>query len=80
MYLFIILMILLLLFQSHGLEQDKIVLPGLYHISQVLGIKLVATNDSHFTHASDSDMHDCLLCIQVSRGVPVLCGKYFEMW
>jgi len=53
--------------QSHGLEQDKIVLPGLYHISQVLGIKLVATNDSHFTHASDSDMHDCLLCIQTAK-------------
>ncbi|EME26683.1 DNA polymerase III subunit alpha [Galdieria sulphuraria] len=53
--------------QNHGLEQDKIVLPGIYHISQVLGIKLVATNDSHFTYATDADMHDCLLCIQTAK-------------
>eukprot|EP00871_Galdieria_phlegrea_P001921 jgi/Galph1/272/GphlegSOOS_G5061.1 len=55
--------------QNHGLEQDKVVIPKLYYISKMLGIKLVATNDSHFTDARDSDMHDCLLCIQTAKKI-----------
>lgn len=31
------------------------------------GIKLVATNDVHFTEESDADAHDCLTCVSMQK-------------
>ena len=38
-------------------------------LSQETGIKLVATNDVHYTLASDAEAHDILLCIQTQKKV-----------
>ena len=38
-------------------------------MSQELGLPLVATNDVHYTYASDKEAHDILLCIQTGKKV-----------
>jgi DNA polymerase-3 subunit alpha len=47
---------------DHDIADQKIVAP--YHVkfSKELGIPMVATNDSHYTHESEAHMHDALLC------------------
>jgi DNA polymerase III subunit alpha len=53
--------------QDHGLDQDKIVLPQVYRLSQETRIPLVATNDSHYMRKSDARAHEILLCIQTGK-------------
>ena len=55
--------------QDHGMQEQKTVNQGLLRLSQETGIKLVATNDVHYTFAEDSDPHDILLCIQTQKKV-----------
>ncbi len=55
--------------QDHGLPEQKTVNQGLIRMSQETGIKLVATNDVHYTYAEDADPHDILLCIQTQKKV-----------
>ncbi len=55
--------------QDHGSREDRIVNVVLVRLSQELGIKLIATNDSHFTCQDDVDAHDALLCIQTGKSV-----------
>jgi DNA polymerase-3 subunit alpha len=50
--------------QDHGIEDEKVINPGLMALSQELGIGLVATNDVHYLEAKDAKVHDVLLCIQ----------------
>ncbi|MCX6368404.1 MAG: DNA polymerase III subunit alpha [Armatimonadetes bacterium] len=38
-------------------------------ISREMGIKMVATNDSHYLKAEDADPHDVLICIQTGTTV-----------
>ena len=49
---------------DHGLDIEQRPRPGLLKIAAELGLPLLATNDSHYTHQSDSTAHDALLCIQ----------------
>src|SRR5215472_11454398 len=53
--------------QDHGLDQDKIVLPQIYRLSQETRIPLVATNDSHYMRKNDARAHEILLCIQTGK-------------
>ncbi len=53
--------------QDHGMVEDRIVNKQLLQLSKELDIELVATNDSHFTNASDAVSHDCLLCVQMGK-------------
>lgn len=53
--------------QDHGSREDRIVNVELVKISRELGIKLVATNDSHFISCYDVEAHDALLCIQTGK-------------
>ncbi len=55
--------------QDHGMQEQKSVNQGLLRLSQEIGIKLVATNDVHYTYAEDADPHDILLCIQTQKKV-----------
>ena len=55
--------------QDHGIPEQKTVNQGLIRMSQDTGIKLVATNDVHYTYAEDADPHDILLCIQTQKKV-----------
>lgn len=53
--------------QDHGFWEDRIVNIELVKIGKELDIKIVATNDSHFTACSDVEAHDALLCIQTGK-------------
>ena len=50
--------------QDHGLPAQKAIMPDLLEISHRIGAPLLATNDAHYTHRSEHDAHDVLLCIQ----------------
>lgn len=50
--------------QDHGIKEDKIVIKGLEKLSKDLGIKIVATNDGHYTKKEDWLTHDLMLAIQ----------------
>ena len=53
--------------QDHGIPEQKTVNQQLLRMSKELGIELVATNDVHYTYASDESSHDILLCIQTGK-------------
>jgi len=55
--------------QDHGIPNQKIVNQQLIKLSRELSIDLVATNDIHYTLASDMEAHDILLCIQTGKKV-----------
>jgi DNA polymerase-3 subunit alpha len=53
--------------QDHGYPEDRVVNVEIVNIAQELGIKIVATNDSHFVSCLDVEAHDALLCIQTGK-------------
>jgi DNA polymerase III subunit alpha len=53
--------------QDHGYPEDRIVNVEILQIARELNIKIVATNDSHFTSCYDVEAHDALLCIQTGK-------------
>jgi len=53
--------------QDHHLEQDKRLTPELNRLSQQTGLKLVATNDSHYLRKEDARPHEILLCVQTGK-------------
>lgn len=53
--------------QDHGYPEDRVVNVEIVHIAKELGIKIVATNDSHFVSCLDVEAHDALLCIQTGK-------------
>ncbi|MFM7353105.1 MAG: DNA polymerase III subunit alpha, partial [Microcystis aeruginosa] len=53
--------------QDHGSKEDRIVNVEIVKIAKELGIKVVATNDSHFISCYDVEAHDALLCIQTGK-------------
>ncbi len=55
--------------QDHGSREDRAVNPEIVRIAQKYKIKIVATNDSHFTCMDDVDAHDALLCIQTGKSI-----------
>ena len=55
--------------QDHGIPEQSLVNQQLMRMSAELGIKLVATNDVHYTYANDAEAHDILLCIQTGKKV-----------
>lgn len=53
--------------QDHGSNEDKKVNPVMIKLSEELGIKVIATNDSHFTSCLDAEAHDAMICIQTGK-------------
>jgi DNA polymerase-3 subunit alpha len=53
--------------QDHGSPEDRIVNVEIVKIARELGIKIVATNDSHYISCYDVEAHDALLCIQTGK-------------
>lgn len=49
--------------QDHGIPTQKPLNDELVGIGREMGIKWVATNDSHYTHKEDASAHEVLLCI-----------------
>ena len=53
--------------QDHGIPEQQQVNMELMKMSRELQIPLVATNDVHYTYASDMEPHDILLCLQTGK-------------
>lgn len=53
--------------QDHGIPEQKTVNTELLKMSKKLDIPLVATNDVHYTYATDVESHDILLCLQTGK-------------
>ena len=53
--------------QDHGIPEQQQVNMELMRMSRELQIPLVATNDVHYTYASDAESHDILLCLQTQK-------------
>lgn len=66
--------------QDHGYPEDRKVNRQLIKLSRELGVKLVCTNDSHFTNKDDAISHDCLLCIQMGKNVTDANRMKFSGW
>ncbi|HEY3096714.1 MAG TPA: DNA polymerase III subunit alpha [Acidimicrobiia bacterium] len=50
--------------QDHGLPEQCDVNPQLVKMAGELDARLLATNDSHYTHKEDAEAHAALLCVQ----------------
>ena len=50
--------------QDHGIPAQHQTNPRLLEIAKQIGAPILATNDSHYTHRSDHESHDALLCVQ----------------
>ena len=46
-------------------QVNKLIVP----LAQKLGIKIIATNDVHFTNAEDADAHDLLICLNTGKDI-----------
>ncbi|MCO6503752.1 MAG: DNA polymerase III subunit alpha, partial [Acidimicrobiales bacterium] len=55
--------------QDHGIESQQRILPDLVEIARRIGAPLLATNDLHYTYASEFEAHDVLLCIQTGATI-----------
>ena len=50
--------------QNHGLREEFRIHPDLIRLAKEIDVKIVATNDCHYTYKEDSFAHDCLICLQ----------------
>lgn len=55
--------------QSIGLEEQNIINNKMIYLSKKLGIKLVATNDTHYMEKEDAKIHEILLCMQTGKTI-----------
>lgn len=53
--------------QDHGHREDRAVNMHILRIAKKSNIRLLSTNDSHFTEDKDVEAHDTLLCIQTGK-------------
>ncbi len=55
--------------QEHYLPEQKPTNEAMISLAEKTGLKLVATNDIHYTNKADSEPHDVLLCIQTNSAL-----------
>ena len=53
--------------QDHGISEEHYVNPLMAKLAKDLNLKLVATNDSHFTNKEDAIAQDAMLCLQTNK-------------
>ncbi len=49
---------------DHGIDIERRAMKDLLRLAKDLDLPLLATNDLHYTHASESVAHEALLCVQ----------------
>lgn len=49
-----------------AIPEQLIMNRGVFELAKQTGTSLVATNDNHYTHPSEHELHDVLLCIQTN--------------
>jgi DNA polymerase-3 subunit alpha len=52
---------------DHGLDIERRVRDDLLRLARDLQLPVIATNDLHYTHAADADVHEILLCVQSGK-------------
>ena len=52
---------------DHGIDIERVVRDDLLRLGKLLGLPLIATNDSHYVTQDQADAHDNLLCVGVGR-------------
>lgn len=52
---------------DHGIDRQKIVIPKLVGLARKFGLRVAATNDSHYTEHDEHVAHDAWLCVQTGR-------------
>ncbi|MCB4765579.1 MAG: DNA polymerase III subunit alpha [Sulfurovum sp.] len=51
----------------HGIEDQHSIDKQIIQLSQETGIKIVATNDTHYTNPEDADAHEAFMCIAMNK-------------
>lgn len=64
--------------QDHNYPEDRHVNPKVIALAKELGIKVVATNDSHYTNPGDAIAHDALLCLQMQKYIADFPRMHFS--
>lgn len=54
---------------SHGIHIEKRSMADLLKLAKELSIPLLATNDLHYTHATDAEAQEALLCLQTGTNL-----------
>ena len=55
--------------QDHGIRDEAIAFGAVVKLARRHGVKLVATNDSHYVNTEDKEAHDWLLCLQTQKTI-----------
>ncbi len=53
--------------QDHTIPEEEFVYPKIYELAKEMGVKVVATNDTHYLNKGDHDAHDILICLQTGK-------------
>jgi DNA polymerase-3 subunit alpha len=51
----------------HGIADQQFIDNQIIKLSKETGIKIVATNDTHYTNAKDADAHEAFMCIAMNK-------------
>ncbi len=67
--------------QLNGLEEQDIANKGIFELAKKLGVKVVATNDSHYLNEEDAEAHDVIKALQMKMTLKELKekGKAFKV-
>ena len=63
--------------QSNDIEEQKVANRNLIDIAKKLGVKLIATNDSHYLLPEDKEAHTILMAIQMKKTLQEINQKGF---
>ncbi len=64
--------------QDHFYPEDRLVNPKIFQLARALGLKVVASNDSHYTDPEDAKAHDALLCLQIQSNISDFPRMHFS--
>lgn len=64
--------------QNHSYEEEDRIRPYLVKLSEETGVKLCATNDTHYVNKEDHKTQKVLLCIQTNKTVDEDTGLDFQ--
>ncbi|MCB9057260.1 MAG: DNA polymerase III subunit alpha [Calditrichae bacterium] len=53
--------------QNHHIPEEQHVYPMIYDLAKEMGVKVVATNDTHYLNHGDHEAHDILICLQTGK-------------
>ena len=61
--------------QLNGLEEQEEANKGIFELAKKLGVKIVATNDSHYLNEEDAEAHDVIKALQMKMTLKKLKEK-----